>query len=551
MADTQKQKPKITSDLIAGMTASIPSVPDAMASGVLAGISPIYGLYGLMIGTPVAALFTGSAFMSVVTTSAMAITIGTTLMNYQGDEQISALVTIALVIGLVQLLAGLLRLGFLVRYVSNAVMTGFLSGLGVLIVLSQLGDLTGYSSEYANKVVQSLDLVTSVGEIDVPTTIVGLTTMALILIFDRTRLRKFSMLIALLIGALLPIIFGWDSVLLVGDTADIPPGLPKPVLPTPIFDLDLITVGIAVAIIGLVQGAGISLSYRNPDGKYPNVSRDFVGQGIANFAVSLFQGLPVGGSLSSTALVVSAGAKSRLANVFTGLFAIVAVLLFAPLIEILPMAGLAAILVIAGVQSIKMPRIRTVWKTSPASSAMMIFTFLATLALPLQVAVFLGVLLSFIMHIYRSAEKVDIEEIVPLGDGRYEERPAPKQLKSNQVTILSPVGSLFFAGASEFEEDLPSVENTERAVVLLRLRNRDEIGSTFIRVLERYASELEANQGKLVLTGVGEHIYHQLQKTDLVDQLGEENIYQATSILRDSTIKAYQDAQGWLAERTS
>ncbi len=551
MADTQKQKPKITSDLIAGMTASIPSVPDAMASGVLAGISPIYGLYGLMIGTPVAALFTGSAFMSVVTTSAMAITIGTTLVNYQGDEQISALVTIALVIGLVQLLAGLLRLGFLVRYVSNAVMTGFLSGLGVLIVLSQLGDLTGYSSEYANKVVQSLDLVTSVGEIDVPTTIVGLTTMALILIFDRTRLRKFSMLIALLIGALLPIIFGWDSVLLVGDTADIPPGLPKPVLPTPIFDLDLITVGIAVAIIGLVQGAGISLSYRNPNGKYPDVSRDFVGQGIANFAVSLFQGLPVGGSLSSTALVVSAGAKSRLANVFTGLFAIVAVLLFAPLIEIFPMAGLAAILVIAGVQSIKMPRIRTVWKTSPASSAMMIFTFLATLALPLQIAVFLGVLLSFIMHIYRSAEKVDIEEIVPLGDGRYEERPAPKQLKSNQVTILSPVGSLFFAGASEFEEDLPSVENTERAVVLLRLRNRDEIGSTFIRVLERYASELEANQGKLVLTGVGEHIYHQLQKTDLVDQLGEENIYQATSILSDSTIKAYQDAQRWLAERTS
>lgn len=138
MADTQKEKPKIISDVIAGMTASIPSVPDAMASGVLAGISPIYGLYGLMIGTPVAALFTGSAFMSVVTTSAMAITIGTTLVNYQGDEQISALVTIDLVIGVVQLLAGLLRLEFLVRYVSNAVMTGFLSGLGVLIVLSRV-----------------------------------------------------------------------------------------------------------------------------------------------------------------------------------------------------------------------------------------------------------------------------------------------------------------------------------------------------------------------------------------------------------------------------
>jgi SulP family sulfate permease len=548
MQGTQNSKSPIASDLIAGLTASIPSVPDAMASGVLAGISPIYGLYGLMIGTPVAALFTGSAFMSVVTTSAMAITIGTTLSGYQGQEQIPALVTIALVIGIFQLAAGLLRLGFLVRFVSNAVMTGFLSGLGVLIVLSQLGDLTGYSSEFSNKVRQSVDLLRNFAEIDVPTTIVGLTAIALIVILDRTRLRKFSMLIGLLLVALLPILFGWDSVALVGDTASIPPGLPMPVIPAPLLDLDLITVGIAVAIIGLVQGAGISLGYPNPDGKYPNVSRDFVGQGIANLAVSLFQGLPVGGSLSSTALVVSAGAKTRLANIFTGLFAIVAVVLFAPVIELLPMSGLAAILVIAGVQSIKLPRIQNVWQTGPASRGMMVFTFIATLALPLQYAVFLGVLLSFVMHIYRSAEKVDIVEIVPLEDGRYEERPSPKQLPSDRVTVLSPKGSLFFAGAAEFEEDLPTLENTEKAVVLLRLRGREEVGSTFMRVIGRYASNLKAKRGKLVLVGVSEPVYHQLEKTGLLNELGQANIYRATSIIGDASREAYQDAAEWLEQ---
>ncbi|MFN2197343.1 MAG: SulP family inorganic anion transporter [Anaerolineales bacterium] len=548
MQGTQNSKSPIASDLIAGLTASIPSVPDAMASGVLAGISPIYGLYGLMIGTPVAALFTGSAFMSVVTTSAMAITIGTTLSGYQGQEQIPALVTIALVIGIFQLAAGLLRLGFLVRFVSNAVMTGFLSGLGVLIVLSQLGDLTGYSSEFSNKVRQSVDLLRNFAEIDVPTTIVGLTAIALIVILDRTRLRKFSMLIGLLLVALLPILFGWDSVALVGDTASIPPGLPRPVIPAPLLDLDLITVGIAVAIIGLVQGAGISLGYPNPDGKYPNVSRDFVGQGIANLAVSLFQGLPVGGSLSSTALVVSAGAKTRLANIFTGLFAIVAVVLFAPVIELLPMSGLAAILVIAGVQSIKLPRIQNVWQTGPASRGMMVFTFIATLALPLQYAVFLGVLLSFVMHIYRSAEKVDIVEIVPLEDGRYEERPSPKQLPSDRVTVLSPKGSLFFAGAAEFEEDLPTLENTEKAVVLLRLRGREEVGSTFMRVIGRFASNLKAKRGKLVLVGVSEPVYHQLEKTGLLNELGQANIYRATSIIGDASREAYQDAAEWLEQ---
>jgi len=546
MESTTKSKSTISSDLVAGLTNCIPAIPDAMASGVLAGINPINGLYGLMIGTPVAALFTGSAFMSVGTTSAISITIGAVLVNYQGEELLQALATIALVIGVFQIAAGLFRLGFLVRFVSNAVMTGFLSGLGVLIVLSQLGDLTGYSSEFSNKVVKAIDLLLHLNQIDVPTTIVGLSAMALILLFDRTRLNKFSMLLGLLIVSLLPKLFGWDSVVLVGDTATISSGFPKPVIPIPIFDMDLISVGIAAAIIGLVQGAGVSLGYPNPDGKYPDVSRDFTGQGIANAAVSFFQGLPVGGSLSSTALVVSAGAKTRLANVFTGLIAIVAVLLFAPLIEVLPMAGLAAILIIAGVQSINLPRIETVWQTGLAPRGIMLFTFLATLALPIQYAVALGVLLSILVHVFRAAERVEISEIVPLEGRRYEDRPAPTQLPDHQVIVLFPKGSLFFGGASEFEEHLPKVGDAQGMAVILRLRGREEIGSTFLRVIDRYAKSIQANHGKLILVGVSKKVYTQLQKTGLLDDLGSENVYRATSIMGDSAITALEDARQWL-----
>ena len=548
MTNKQSNKSTITSDMIAGLTASIPSIPDAMASGVLAGVSPVNGLYSLMIGTPIAALFTGSAFISVQVTSAMAITIGATIGTYPNEQRLPAMVGLALVIGAVMVLAGILRLGFLVRFVSNAVMTGFLSGLGVLIVLSQLGDLTGYSSEYSNKVIKAVDLLFHLNEVDVPTTIVGLLAIALILLFDRTRLNKFSMLIGLLIVALLPIIFYWDSVMLVGDTATIPSGLPRPMIPVPLLNLDLVTVGIAVAIIGMVQAAGVSLGYPNPDGKYPDVSRDFIGQGIANLSMSLFQGVPVGGSLSSTALIVSAGAKSRLANVFTGLFAIVAVLLFAPVIEVLPMAGLAAILIIAGVQSINLPRIESVWQTSPAARAIMIFTFVATLIVPIQVAVFLGVFLSFVMYTYRSAEKVEIMEVVPLEGGRFEERPAPKQLPSNQVILLWPQGSLFFAGAAEFEENLPAAENAEHTVVILRLRGREEVGSTFLRVIARYAASLQSCNGKLVLVGVSEPVYQQLDKTEILDQLGKENVYRSTSMMGDSAMQAYQDARVWLEQ---
>jgi SulP family sulfate permease len=178
----------------------------------------------------------------------------------------------------------------------------------------------------------------------------------------------------------------------------------------------------------------------------------------------------------------------------------------------------------------------------------MIFTFIATLMIPIQYAVFLGVFLSFIMYIYRSAEKVEIYEIIPLQGGRYEERPAPKQLQDHQVILLDPRGSLFFAGAAEFEEDLPAAVNAERTVVILRLRDREEIGSTFMRVLTRYNESLKSCQGKLVLAGVSNSVYQQLEKTGLLDQFGRENVYRATSILGDSSMQAYQDARKWLGQ---
>jgi SulP family sulfate permease len=545
--ETSHTRATLSADLLAGLTAAIPSIPDAMASGVLAGVSPLYGLYGLMIGTPIAALFTGSAFMSVVTTSAMGIAVRDALTGYQGGQQIQALVTVALVVGLFQAAAGLLRLGFLTRFVSNSVMTGFLSGVALLIVLSQLGDMSGYSSAYS-KVLQAVDLVLHFRQVHLPTLLVGLAALGIIVGLERTRLRPFSMLVALVAAALLVLVFNLDAGVLVGDTSRIPPGLPRPYLPLPTLDLELIVSAMAVGIIGLVQGAGISSSYPNPDGKYPDVSRDFFGQGVANLAVSLFRGLPVGGSISSTALVVNAGARSRWANVSTGLFAIVAVVLLGPQIERLPMTALAAMLVYAGLSSFNRERILAVWETSLVSRGVMLFTFLAVLALPIQTAVFVGVGLQILLHTFRSAERVDIVQIAPLENGQYEEQPPPVHLPDEQVTILMPLGSLFFAGAAEFEEDLPLAGETRRAVVVVRLRGRKEVGSTFLRVIDRYAKTLQKNRGKLMLVGVSQPVYDQLRRTGMLAELGEENVYLATRLLGESASQAWHEGKAWLGE---
>ena len=279
----------------------------------------------------------------------------------------------------------------------------------------------------------------------------------------------------------------------------------------------------SVALIGLIQGAGVSQGYPNPDGKYPNVSRDFLGQGVANMATSLVGGLPAGGSISGTALIISAGARSRWTNIFAGLFVAVIVLVAAPLVELVPMPALAALLIVAGFQGLRVQQAITVWNTGKVAGVVMVMTFAATLLVPLQYAVLLGVALSILLFVFRQSNKVVVTEIVPVPGGLPEERPAPKQLPSNQLTMLLVYGSLFFAAAKNLEDLLPEVDETTHAVVAIGLRGKTEIGSTFISVLQRYAESLHAHDSKLMLVGVDPAVRDQLAKTGLLkpDRRGE------------------------------
>jgi len=541
----------ITRDLLAGLIAAIGAIPDGMASATLAGVNPVYGLYNLMVGTPVGALFTSSVYMAVINTSAMALVVLETLADFSGNDQLKALVTLTVLVGLFQLILALLKLGYLTRFVSNSVMLGFLTGIGIVIILSQLSDFTGYAAQGDNKVSQTLDLLRHLGEIDLNTLFIGLLTIAIIVILDHTRLSALSMLVALIVGALLVNLLNWESVALVGDGASIPSSFPRPVLPQLTLVPKLLIPAIAIGIIGLVQASGVSQAYPNPDGKIPDPDGDFRGQGLANMVAGFFQGLPMGGSLSGTALVVGAGARSRWANIFTGLFVVLGVLLFAGLIEMLPMACLAGILIYAGIQTIKPGEIRQVWNTNNISRFVMSLTLTATLLLPVQQAIILGVAIQIIITIYQAAERMTIVELVPTSDGDFKEQPAPAHLSSHQIALLRPYGSLFFAAARDFEEEAPTADDSTHAAVIIILRGRQNLGSTAIEVFERYAETLQQNEGRLFLADVSEPVRDQLQRTGALAVIGEENVIPANEYLIASTQAAYDVAAKWLKEQAS
>src|SRR5574339_278615 len=170
----------LSSDLLAGLTFAMVNIPQSMAHALLAVVNPVLGLYTLMLAIPVGALFTSATFMNVSTTSALAVAAGDTLINYPTETRGSVLVTLVLLIGIFQVVLGLLRLGWLTRFIPFSVMTGFMTGVAVLIIIGQLGDFTGYYSEYSGKISQVADLVTHRWSIDWATLGIGLLTILLV-----------------------------------------------------------------------------------------------------------------------------------------------------------------------------------------------------------------------------------------------------------------------------------------------------------------------------------------------------------------------------------
>ena len=411
------QRETLRDDGIAGVVLGVQSVPDGLAGGLLAAVNPLYGLYGYMIGTFTGALLTSSAFMAVQATGAMAIVVADVGAVHNATDPERALFTLAILTGIVMAVAGLLQLGSILRFVSNAVMVGFINAVGINIVLGQLDSFTGYASDGANRVLRAIDTIISPLQLHWPTVLIGIATIVLIVTLERTKLGPLGMVLAIVLTSAVVALFGMDEVAQLRDIAEVPRALPAPGLPDLGLVPALLVPAVALAFVGLVQGAGISANFVNPDGKYPDASQDFIGQGAANIASGLFSGMPVGGSMSATALVTSAGAKSRQANLIAGVVMALVILIFGGAVGLVAMPAIAGLLMVVGYRTVKPHDLVSVWKTGRTQQVVMTVTFVLTMIIPLQNAVMSGVGISVILYVILQYNRVEIKHLIPQADG--------------------------------------------------------------------------------------------------------------------------------------
>jgi len=535
-------------DVIAGLTLSVESIPDGMAIGALGAINPISGVYAYMIGSLSGAFFTSSVSMSVQATSAMAVIIASVPEVRLGQPTAKdALLLLAVLTGIFMWLFGRLRLGSALRFVPNSVMSSFTHAIGFLIILGQLGDLTGYSARGPNKPMQTIDLLLHLDQVNLAALITGLLAIVLTVVLTRTRLKTVGILVAMFLASLLPLILGWDSVAKVQDIAPIPQQLPRPFIPELSTLPVLIQPALALAIVGLVQGAVITHQFPNPDGSKPDASGDFKGQGIANIITGFFQGMPVGASFSATAILAGAGARTRFANIVAGLGIAGLLLLFRGIIGLLAMPALSGFLIVLGVGVLKPRELLETWRLGGLSRAGMVSLILVALFVSLQYAVFLGVVVAGLLYIVRQSNDVVVKDCVYDHDRLVYERDIEPELASNSIVILQHYGSLFFASAHKYAEQLPHpTSETANAVVILNLRGQKDLDSTVLDMLVGYAQKLQQHHSRLILAGVEDSARQKLERLGKLAIIGSENVFTVSEYYHESVLKARLEAEEWI-----
>ncbi|NOG50805.1 MAG: SulP family inorganic anion transporter [Chloroflexi bacterium] len=417
---------------------------------------------------------------------------------------------------------------------------GFISGAGVLIIFGQLDHIFGIEVHSGSNALGGvIELFRRIAETDPATLVIGVATTVMIYTFHHMRrLKNIATLVAFAVVTPMVLIFNWSTVALVRDQSPIPAGLPLPMLPDLGYAQPLLGAAFATALLACVQHAALVEKLRDRKEPRANINRDFVAHSISNAVGSVFQALPSSGSLSRTAVNISSGAQSRMANVYAGATIFLMMLLFSGVIEVIPLAALAGHLVVAALSLIDLRAIRMVWAVSAIARASMVATFAGALVLPLEYSIYGGVLLSLGLYIWSSSTRIEVIQLVQDERGRFSEQPCPAKLPDRTPVVLSVHGTLYFAAFRKLETLLPDPEGSIKPVVILRLRDTESLGSTGINVILRYDAALRDQGGKLILAGVGKKLRDELTRTGALMRIGPDAVFDAQPVIFQSTESA-------------
>ena len=391
-------------DLVAGLSVAALLIPESMGFAGIAGLPPQVGLYAAPLALLGYAVL-GRSTVLVVAASASTAAVSASIiaqMNAGGgsDRAVALSAALALFTGMVFVVAGLARLGWVANFMSKTVIEGFIVGLAISIIIGQLGGLLGIDVSGDNSFQDLWDVLSQIGDWNQATVIVGAVSLALLFGLKRFVPRVPAALTVVALAVLYIKLVDPSTVAIVGN---IPQGLPSVGVPTfSSSDISgLVAGGLAVALIGFSAGFGAASSFARKYGDRLENNQEFLAFGVSNIGAGLTSGMVVGGSLSKTAANDSAKAKSQISSVVNALLVVLTLLFLAPFFEKLPEATLSAVVIFALWDSANPRKLAAVWRVTRPEFALAVIVLVAVLALGTLQSIVLGVIISLMILVYR------------------------------------------------------------------------------------------------------------------------------------------------------
>jgi len=541
---------KMRSDLAAGLTVAMVVIPQAMAYAAIVGINPIYGLFTAVIPTIIAAIFGSFPFLITGPTNPTALVTASVLVNQAGRaDYLEFVLGIAIMAGLFNMLFGLLKFGAIIRYISNSVLVGFLSAVGVLIISYQLGNFLGIEiSSQSGLWGVITQLINRFTEINPLTLIVSLFSFSLMLLIRKLNRRLPAALFTVLLASTLVFLTGWSSsqgVRLVSDfniIEEIGINFHIPDLSLEEFG-SLIISGAAVALFGLMETLSIAKAMSQMTGDPLNPSRQMFGQGLASFVGGFFQCMPASGSPSRTVINVVNGAKTRGAAIFSGLGVLLFLFLFSGLITYIPIAALAAVVIISASGLINTQLIKQTWDSRIQSRVVMAITFISTLVLPLEYAIYLGILSTILLYLGESS-RMNLSYIIEDDQGNFIELPVNRIKKQNpKIAIVNVEGDLYFAAVQDLQNQIEDILETGIEVLILRFRRTHLLASTGVMALDQLLQSARDKNVEVLFSGLQEEVLDPLESAGITKIVGDSRVFLASKKLFASTQEALAEAR--------
>ncbi|MDO9554804.1 SulP family inorganic anion transporter [Rhodonellum sp.] len=529
------KKSDLQGDLSAGLTVGIMLIPQGMAYAMLAGLEPIHGLYAVTVPLILYAIFGTSRQLAVgpVAMVSLLTAAGIASLNASSPEQyLMYALSLAFLVGLIQFGMGVLRLGFVVNFLSHPVISGFTSAAAIIIGLSQIKHLFRInlpSTEYVQEMIVAI--YQNIGDIHWIT--FGIGVLGIIIIKFGKKIHKSfpAPLVAVVLGILL--VWGFDltaqGVKIVGD---VPGGLPS--FSSPSFDLQtlktLLPIALTISLVGFAESFAVAKTIQAKHKNYRlNSNQELIALGMANFGAAFFKGYPVTGGFSRTAVNNDAGAKTTMSSIFSAILIVLTLLFFTGLFYNLPSAILAAVVLVAVSGLIDFKEPVHLWHKDKSDFAMLVATFLITLTMGIETGIISGMVLSLVVVIYR-ASRPHMAQLgrVP-GTNVFRNITRFSNLEQKEDVLMARIdGPIYFANV-EFIRDklnLWLLEKKEKVkMIVLNMESVPNIDSTGAHELNEWIISWRKIGTDVCMTGIKGPVRDVLNRWAILESVGADHVF--------------------------